>query len=264
MTSCSRTRPPHGTGSPARTWRGATWREGIEIGALTASAAGAARRQVRYVDRIGRDELIGHRGGGRCAAGNLDPESDPPIDVVDDGARLARLRGSLTGLRDRQPRARASRRSDRRADEPRAGRTPRRPLLTCFRTRVSPSTAIANDEVEHVLTDHESGRRAHARPTREWARHRGRPGEQLRARAAEFAARTPATTSTCGSSVGSWPCCAPGAAGRAPPRPGVPEGVRGRPAQAVGRGEGTGATVLRSDGWPPATTASSPVSSRSS
>ncbi len=164
--------------------------DGIEIGALTAPLRIPPGVTVRYVDRLSRDELIAQEGPSLRAAG-VDPETIVEVDLVEDAGRLA-------GITDRSVDFAIAIHVLEHLEDPiealtnlvRVVRPGGRLLIVLPDPRLTFDRHREHTTVEHVLVDHESGPAgSRAGHHLEWARDiEGLRGEQMQARAAEFAA----------------------------------------------------------------------------
>ena len=123
--------------------------EGLEIGALDSPLPLPPGARVRYVDRLGTDELRTHYQG-------LDIID---VDIVEDGEQAAEHPARLLGLHRRQPLPGTLRGSDPRARDPDVPHPRgRRPVPGGPRRRASPSTPVVpSTPLAHLRDDHLHG-----------------------------------------------------------------------------------------------------------
>lgn len=164
---------------------------GIEIGPLTFPLRVPPGVIVRYVDRLGRDELIAVNGAWLSAAG-VDPAAIPETDVIDDGARLGAIAdGSVDFVIANHVLEHIEDPIETLEQWLRVIRPGGVLLLTLPDARHTFDAPRPRTTVDHLLRDHREGP-AVSRPAHyeEWARLiEGRPDEQIASRAAQFAAQ---------------------------------------------------------------------------
>jgi SAM-dependent methyltransferase len=164
--------------------------EGIEIGALTAPLRTPPGVTVRYVDRLGRDELIAQEGPSLRATG-VDPATIVAVEYVEDAERLSGIGDDAVDfaiaihvLEHLEDPVRGL------TNLARVVRAGGHVLIVLPDPRRSFDRHRERTTVEHVLADHAEGpQRSRATHRLEWARDiEGLQGEPMHARAAEFAA----------------------------------------------------------------------------